>query len=159
MPMVSDILKLSICAVSFVVIGALGQQPLWAFSNTPLIDNSSQATNTSNSAENDLLLRATRNIEVMNSKPEVAHEEMESTNHDYTPSFIPKQPTTVSAAPLSTYIHPYSNRWANLSSTSLRPRQVPEPSTMLGLIAIAGWFGIQHKIKKVNTNSYKNSMY
>jgi len=138
--MVSNILKLSICAVSFAVMGTLGQQSVWAFSNTSLLENSSQAADTSNSAENNLLLRNVRNIEVMNSKPEIADY--------YTPSFIPESSSAVSAAQLSTYIPPYSNRWANLSTASPRPRKVPEPSAVLGLMAIASWLGMQQKFKK-----------
>ncbi|MBE9004068.1 hypothetical protein IQ259_03255 [Fortiea sp. LEGE XX443] len=156
--MVSSIVKISIYATSFAVISVLGQHPLWAFSNTSLRNNSPQATDTSNSTENDLLLRAARNIEVMNSKPEATEETIDSTNHYYSPSFIPEQTSTVSAAPLSTYIHPYSNKWTNLSSASPQKRKVPEPSVMLGLIAIASWFGIQRQTKKAQSKkSYSMS--
>ncbi|MBE9207383.1 hypothetical protein IQ244_12785 [Nostoc sp. LEGE 06077] len=126
--MASSVVKISVCALSFAVIGALGQQPLWAFSNTSLA----------------------KNVEEMNFQPEATEDgkNIDSTNHYYTPSLIPQQPTATSAAPLSTYIHPYSNRWTNLQSTSPRPRQVPESSALLGLMAIAGWFGIQHQMKK-----------
>ncbi|BBD59846.1 hypothetical protein NIES2109_26370 [Nostoc sp. HK-01] len=124
--MASSVVKISVCALSFAVIGTLGQQPLWAFSNTSIAEN----------------------VEEMNFQSEATEDAKNSTNHYYTPSLIPQQPSTTSAAPLSTYIHPYSNSWTNLKSASPRPRKVPESSAVLGLMAIAGWFGIQHKRKK-----------
>ncbi|AFY45342.1 PEP-CTERM domain protein [Nostoc sp. PCC 7107] len=126
--MTSIVVKIRVCAASFAVIGALGQQPLWAFSNTSLAENT----------------------EDMNFQPEATEDgkNIDSTNHDYTPSLIPQPPTATSAAPLSTYIHPYSNRWTNLQIPSPRPRQVPESSAVLGLMAIAIWFGTQYKRKQ-----------
>ncbi|WP_146033978.1 hypothetical protein [Nostoc cycadae] len=120
--------KISVCALSFAVIGTLGQQPLWAFSNTSIAEN----------------------VEEMNFQSEATEDgkNIDSTHHYYTPSLIPQQPSTTSAAPLSTYIQPYSNSWTNLKSASPRPRKVPESSAVLGLMAISGWFGIQHKRKK-----------
>ncbi|MBD2494121.1 hypothetical protein [Nostoc sp. FACHB-280] len=121
--MASSVVKISLCAVSFFVISAWGQQSVWGLNNTSLIEP-----------------------EQTSSQLEVTEDENHtSPNHDYTPSLIP---TSKSDAPVSSYIPPYSNRWANLNSTNPSPRRVPEPSVLLGLIAIASCLGMQHQQKK-----------
>ncbi|MBD2595553.1 PEP-CTERM sorting domain-containing protein [Nostoc spongiaeforme FACHB-130] len=121
--MASSVVKISLCAVSFLVIGVWGQQSVWGLSNTSL-----------------------REPEQGTSQAEVTEDENHtSPNHYYTPSL---SLTPRSDAPVSSYIPAYSNKWANLSSTNPSPRKVPEPSVLLGLIAIAGCLGMQHQLKK-----------
>ncbi|MBU7586239.1 MAG: PEP-CTERM sorting domain-containing protein [Nostoc sp. TH1S01] len=125
--MASSVVKISLYAASFVLIGALGQHSVWGFSNTSSLEQE----------------QATSQLEVTEDEQNIV-----SPNHYYTPSLIPQQPTTRSDAPVSSYIPPYSNRWANLNSASPRPRRVPEPSLLLGLMAIAGCVGMQRQLKK-----------
>lgn len=124
--MVSNLIKISICATSFVVIGALGQHPLWAF--------------------NDSLLTQTYSTNSDADQPEVpeAGDHSEDAN---SPNLSLEQPTGMSAAHVSTYMKPYTNKF--FSGTSPRKRKIPEPSALIGLIAIAGCLGMQQrKMKK-----------
>lgn len=118
--MVSNLLKITICVTSVVVISAVGQQSLWAF------DNLSQADSTYSQTE-----------ENSSDLPEQGDA-----------SDFSQPPVGISAAPLESYMAPYSNTFTVLSST--RKRKIPEPSALIGLTAIALWWGMQQrKVKKV----------
>jgi hypothetical protein len=118
--MVSNLIKIGICATSFVVIGSLGQHPLLA---QPYLTNSNP------------------------DQSEVTEDVTESETTD-SPELNIEQFVGRSAAHVSTYTEPYSNAFTENSSASPRKRKIPEPSAVIGLMAIAGWLGMQRKIKK-----------
>ncbi|MBD2437841.1 hypothetical protein [Nostoc sp. FACHB-110] len=121
--MVSNLIKITICVTSFVVISAVKQQPLWAFDNNVL----------------------SRGYSNNSATPEISSDlAQESDSSD-----LSSQPPVggMSAAPLESYMTPYSNTFVVLSSN--RKRKIPEPSALTGLTAIALWWSMQQrKIKK-----------
>jgi hypothetical protein len=141
--MASNLLKISIFVATLAVIGALEQRPLWAsntYVSSPDLEESDDATDNSY----DLLLRAARNLEEMNSQGEVNEETVDDTNNYYSSQL----PTPISSAPLATYVHPYSNKWTQLNSALVQRRKIPEPSMLVGLIAIFGWFAKNAKVRR-----------
>jgi hypothetical protein len=127
--MVSHFVKTAIFTTTLVLFSALEQRPLWAFSNIyPSVTSSNNADESTDASNTD--------------------EATESTNNYYSPNSVTEQSNPVSAAPVSTYTPAYTTTWANLSSSLPQRRKVPEPSVMLGLIAIATTLKIQRQMKK-----------
>lgn len=119
--MVSNLIKTSICATSLAVIGALGQYPLLA--QTYLTN--SDAT-----------------------QSEVSEDITDSEEADSPESSI-EQPAGISSAHVSMYTQPYTNTLTGITSAFPRRRKIPEPSALIGLMAIALWWGMhQRQIKK-----------
>jgi hypothetical protein len=118
--MFSNLIKISICATSLVVISALGQHPLIAQTLT----------------QSDL------------DQSEVTEDGTES--EEINSSLVIEQPVARSDAPVTSYMGEHKNTFTEINSNPPRRRKIPEPSAMIGLMAIAGWIGMQqHKIRKI----------
>jgi hypothetical protein len=154
--MVDKLKKISIYVGTFAVVGALGQHPLGAFTteqatflaSSNVSSGSFQDINISNFNQNELLLLAASNLEEITPDNEVT----EMTTDDGTTRYIHSFETeklAVSAVQPETDTHPYSNRWADVNSPPPK-RRIPEPSALVGLIAIASLFGTQQLLMKRN---------
>ncbi|MDF2387918.1 hypothetical protein JMG10_41130 [Nostoc ellipsosporum NOK] len=151
--MVGNLRKIGICALTFAVIGVLEQRPLWALttastSATLLTEiypdvGSYQAANThsigevtdkSNLETNELILLAKRNTEEISQASQVTQVTVDDTTRYY----ITQEPT----ATQENYTPSYRNIFAKVTNAP-RKRKVPEPSALLGLIAMIGYFGTQ----------------
>ncbi|MBH8565708.1 hypothetical protein I8748_26635 [Nostoc sp. CENA67] len=160
--MAGNLKKIGICALTFAVIGVLCQRPLWALTtaSTPatlltkiyLDVDSHQAANTlsigevtdeSNLEANELILLAKRNTEEISQVSQVTEVRVDDTTRYY----ITQEPT----ATQQTYTPLYRNTLAKVTNAP-RKRKVPEPSALVGLIAMIGWFGTQGQ----NSRTYKS---
>lgn len=120
--MISNFIKISICATSLTVFAALGQHPLLA------------QTSSTNSDSVEL---------------ETTDDGIEAENNTLPNSSI-EQTGGISAAPVESYVEPYTNVLAGNGSQSPRRRKIPEPSALIGLMAIAGYVAIrQRKTQKI----------
>jgi hypothetical protein len=152
--MAGKLRNISIYAGTFLVVGALGQHPLRAFTtkqatflaSSNVSSGSFQDANTSNFNQNELLSLAASNLEEITPDSEVTEMTIDDGTTRYIHSFQSEK-LAVSAVQPETYTHPYSNRWADVNSPPPR-RRVPEPSALLGLIAIASLFGTQQLLMK-----------
>ena len=154
--MVDKLKKISIYVATFAVVGTLGQHPLRAFTteqatflaSTNVSGGSFQDANISNFNQNELLSLAASNLEEITPDSEVTEMTIDDGTTRYIHSFQTEK-LAVSAVQPETYTHPYSNRWADVNSPPPR-RRIPEPSALLGLIAIASLFGTQRLLMKRN---------
>ncbi|MBH8556209.1 hypothetical protein I8751_28535 [Nostocaceae cyanobacterium CENA357] len=141
--MASNFKNISICATIFTFIGVLEHRPLWALT-TPLTKTrpdigSSQGVDTLNVGEvtdtkNELLLLAKRNIQEIIPASE-SNVVISNATRSY---YIAKQ----SASQQQTYTLSYRNIWTQQNNL-LRKRKVPEPSAIVGLIAMVSWLKTQ----------------
>lgn len=151
----SNLKRISICALTFVVIGVLDQHPVKALTTalTPatlltesyLDVGSSLTANTlsdreitekSNSQANELILLAKVNTDEIIQASQVT----EVTVNETTRYYINQE----SVGTQQTYTPAYRNTYANITNAPSK-RKVPEPSALLGLIAIIGWLGTQRQ--------------
>lgn len=158
--MASNLKKIGICALTFVAIGVLEQRPLWALTIastqvTSIPESSSdfnrsqkvnllrdgEITYETNTAENELLSLAKGNVDKIIQASEVSVVQIDEQTHYY----ITQKP----AIAQQTFTPSYSNVWAKQDDLPPR-RKVPEPSAILGLIAMLGWFKIQRKERRVS---------
>ncbi len=138
--MASKLQKIGICAVIFAStsIGLSGHRPLWALTPSPDIGSFPKA-NTLNDgkitdARNELpLLANLKELEI------ITVSESTVMTDNATRYYITKQP-----AVQQTYTLPYRNIWTQQSNLP-RKRKVPEPSVIVGLIAMVSWLGTQHR--------------
>jgi hypothetical protein len=150
----SNLKKISICALTFVVIGVLDQHSVRALTtaSTPatlltesyldvgssLTGNTlsvGEVTDESNSQTNELILLGFSKTDEIIQASQVTQVTVDATSY-----YITKE----SAATQQTYTPAYRNTYANITNASSK-RKVPEPSTLLGLIALISWFATQRR--------------
>ncbi|MBH8574747.1 hypothetical protein I8752_17300 [Nostocaceae cyanobacterium CENA369] len=156
--MAVNLQKIGICVLTLVAIGVLQQRPVWALTTASaqaisitensLDVNSSQiahlqsmeeTTGESNSKTNELLLLAERNIEKIIQNNQVSMVTLDETTRYY----VAQTP----AATQDSFIPSYRNVWVKLNDAPIR-RKVPEPSALLGLVAMVGWLVTQGQTKQ-----------
>ncbi|WGV24519.1 hypothetical protein [Halotia branconii] len=150
--MASKFPKIVFCAVIFAStsIGLSGHRPLRAL--TPPLDivssleantlNDGEITDASDLEGNELLLLASRNI-----KEITPASESNVVTDNATRYYITKQ----SASQRQAHILSYRNIWTQQSNLPHK-RKVPEPSVIVGLIAMVGWL-----VGEIKPNYVKNS--
>ncbi|MBD2450721.1 hypothetical protein H6G76_27045 [Nostoc sp. FACHB-152] len=120
--MVSNLVKIRIFATSLSVIAALGQYPLLA-QTFPTNSDSIELETTDDGIEG---------------------------GENTLPNSIIKQTGGISAAPVASYAGAVSNQHTRLNNASPPRRKIPEPSALIGLMAIASCAAIQQrKTKKI----------
>ncbi|RCJ39639.1 hypothetical protein A6770_11135 [Nostoc minutum NIES-26] len=163
--MAGNFKKISICTLTFIVIGVLEQAPVLALTiastqatsiteSSPGVSGSQvvnvlsngEITDETNSEKNELLLLATRNMEEIIQASEVSVVTIDETTRYY----IAQTPVTKQ----DTFTPAYRNVWVKPNDVPPK-RKVPEPSTVLGLMSMIGWFGTQRKGRTANKSGSK----
>jgi hypothetical protein len=118
--MVSNLIKISICVTSLAVIAALGQHPLLA-QTFPTNSDSIELETTDDGSEG---------------------------GENTLPNSSIEQTGGISSAPVDSYVEPYTTILTGNGSQSPRRRKIPEPSALIGLMAIAGCVAMQQRKTK-----------
>lgn len=118
--MVSNLIKISICVTSLTVIAALGQHPLLA-QTFPTNSDSIELETTDDGIEG---------------------------GENTLPNSSIEQTGGISAAPVASYVQPYTTTLTGSVSTSPPRRKIPEPSALIGLMAISSCVAIQQRKTK-----------
>jgi hypothetical protein len=140
----ANINKIGIYTSIFVVIGAIATAPAQAnslqnfTSDTNNLDKNNQDNDIGDLTQNELLQGAKRQLEEITEASNFAQNTVDRTTY-YIYNTSPSQDDTQTSI--------YTNTWKPADPPP--KRKIPEPSALLGLIAISGWLTIQRLKEKI----------